>query len=79
MFDYNEDAVFAAHRYREEQMLREVAMERIGRESQLERPALHRQLLVKTGDLLISAGTTLKGRADSLAASPEFGQDIRRA
>jgi len=77
MFDYNEDAVFAAHRYREAQMMREVESARISREIQVE--PLHRQLLAKTGDLLISAGTTLKGRADSLPASPKFRQDIRRA
>ena len=79
MFNYNEDAAFAAHRYREAQMMREAELERMDIASKDERPALHRQLLAKTGDLLISAGTTLKARADNLPAAPELGQDIWRA
>jgi hypothetical protein len=79
MFNYHEDAAFAAHRYREAQMLREAELERMGYKAQVERPTLHRQLLAKTGELLISAGTTLKQRAESLPSAPELGQDIRRA
>jgi hypothetical protein len=63
MFNYHEDAAFAAHRYRKVQLIREAEAERLTRVTARYRPALYHPLLAKAGDWLIAAGTTLKARA----------------
>jgi hypothetical protein len=70
MFDYNHDAIFAAHRQRQSRLLTEAESQRLARALQGDRPALHHHLLAKAGDLLIAAGTTLKERAPGAIYTP---------
>jgi hypothetical protein len=73
MFDYNQDAMFAAHRDRQSRLLNEAVSQRLAQASRVYRSALHHHLLAKAGDLLIAAGTTLKARVDSFPASSQLG------
>ena len=70
MFDYNQNTVLAACRYRQSRLLNEAESERLAKIIHGNRPALHHHLLATTGDWLIAAGTTLKARVDPLPASP---------
>ncbi len=79
MNTYNEDAIFAIHRYRAAQLMREAEGERLAQTSGANRPALHQQMLARAGDWLIAAGTTLKGRVDPLPTAPDFEGGAERA
>jgi hypothetical protein len=78
MIDYNQDAIFAAHRDRQSRLIAEATAQRQAEALQGYRPALHHHLLTKAGDLLIAAGTTLKARVDPIPAPPEFGGSAER-
>ncbi len=69
MFDYNQDAVFAAHRDRQLRLLNEAKSQRLAQAMRVNRPALHHHLLAKAGDWLIAAGTTLKARTPPTEAA----------
>jgi len=79
MIESNPEHLLSAHHYRAAELMREAKAARLARGVGMYRPAMYRQMLVRAGDWLISAGTTLKARVDPLPGAPTFGGEIERA
>jgi hypothetical protein len=65
MIESYPEHLLAAHHYRAEELMREADTQRLAKEADKSRPAIHEQMLARAGDWLISAGTTLKARVDA--------------